>query len=186
MFADTARLSVIDRAVPRGACDLCAAEPVALECLVRIEHAHGGTVQFAACPRCTQALRRVVAAIGTDARLTAVRTLEAPLPTPLAGPVPYLRARPAPRVEHAEVLAEFHQPVVDTDGTHYVVRVCAGPRRDGTWMGWLEFVAVGERRVWRTGVETTQSSREDLGYWAAGLEPAYLEGAFARATHRAA
>jgi hypothetical protein len=33
----------------------------------------------------------------------------------------------------------------------------------------------------RTDQETTQSTREDVLYWATGLEPTYREGAFARA-----
>ena len=34
--------------------------------------------------------------------------------------------------------------------------------------------------------ETTQSSRQALVYWAGGLAPIYLEGAFTRAVSRAA
>jgi len=34
--------------------------------------------------------------------------------------------------------------------------------------------------------ETTQSNRQALEYWANGLEPIYLEGAFSRAVSRAA
>jgi hypothetical protein len=66
----------------------------------------------------------------------------------------------------------------------HVVRVYGQPRTDGTWAGWLEFVAVGAPIVLRTGTETTQSDRAALVYWAGGLEPTYLEGAFARARRR--
>jgi hypothetical protein len=66
-------------------------------------------------------------------------------------------------------------------GTTYRVWVYGRERADGKWEGWLEFVAVGAPMVRRTGRETTQSSREDLTYWASGLEDAYLQGAFARA-----
>jgi hypothetical protein len=55
------------------------------------------------------------------------------------------------------------------------------PRADGTWEGWLEFVAIGAAVVLRTEQETTQSNRQAVAYWASGLEPAYLEGAFSRA-----
>jgi hypothetical protein len=54
-------------------------------------------------------------------------------------------------------------------------------RLDGTWEGWLEFVAVGAAVSLRTEQETTQSSQQGVAYWASGLEPSYLEGAFARA-----
>ena len=47
-----------------------------------------------------------------------------------------------PEVERAAVVVEFVDPLVATDGTRYVVRVCGGPRADGTWVGWLEFVAM--------------------------------------------
>jgi hypothetical protein len=76
--------------------------------------------------------------------------------------------------------------VTTADGTRYVVRVYGQPRTDGTWVGWLEFVAVGAARVLRTGTETTQPNRAALAYWASGLEPTYLEGAFARAGRRRA
>ena len=33
----------------------------------------------------------------------------------------------------------------------------------------------------RTGRETTQPNRDAVANWASGLEPVYLEGAFARA-----
>jgi hypothetical protein len=35
--------------------------------------------------------------------------------------------------------------------------------------------------TWQTERETTQSSAEQVAYWASGLEPTYLEGALARA-----
>ena len=63
----------------------------------------------------------------------------------------------------------------------YVARVYSRPRADGTWEGWIEFVAIGAAVVLRTDQETTQSNREDVAYWASGLEPTYIEGAFARA-----
>jgi hypothetical protein len=66
-------------------------------------------------------------------------------------------------------------------GTTYLARVYGRARADGTWEGWIEFVAVGAAVVLRTDQETTQSSLEGVAYWASGLEPTYLEGAFARA-----
>jgi hypothetical protein len=61
----------------------------------------------------------------------------------------------------------------------YRVNVEGQKRGDGTWAGRLVFVSAGEAR--RTAQETSQPNREALEYWATGLEPVYLEGAFKRA-----
>ena len=80
------------------------------------------------------------------------------------------------------LVLEFAERVRDpADGTTYVGRVYGLARADGTREGWIEFAAVGTAIVLRTDQETTQSSREGVAYWASGLEPAYLAGAFARA-----
>jgi hypothetical protein len=69
------------------------------------------------------------------------------------------------------------------DGTEYEARVYGAARADGTWAGWLEFHALrGSSSVLRTGQETSQPSRRALDYWAGGLEPVYIDGAFGRAT----
>jgi hypothetical protein len=75
----------------------------------------------------------------------------------------------------------FLEPLRDSDGVLWDVRVLGQARDDGTWIGWLEFEnpLLGVRRTDR---ETTQSNAESLTYWATGLEPVYLEGALARAT----
>ena len=71
--------------------------------------------------------------------------------------------------------------VQDTLGNVYEVFVYGEPRLDGTWEGWLEFVpldsALSSRRTER---ETTQPDLSALEYWATGLEPLYLSGAFER------
>jgi hypothetical protein len=68
------------------------------------------------------------------------------------------------------------------DGTEYEARVYGAARADGTWAGWLEFHAVrGGGAILRTGQETSQPSRRALDYWAGGLEPVYIDGAFGRA-----
>ncbi len=177
---DSAWLSVVERSGAVGACELCATDPVPLESAVLVRHTHGGAVQLLACDRCTRAMRRVMAAIG-GGPVTHVATVAAGAPPPASSAVPRIRARPRPRVQRAEVIAQFSDHLVDADGTHYVARAAGGPRAGGTWVGWLEFVAVGDRRVRRTGQETTQPDREALVYWTSGLEPVYLEGAFARA-----
>jgi hypothetical protein len=85
----------------------------------------------------------------------------------------------------AELIHEHSTSVQGEDGTTYVVRVWADRRRDGTWEGWLEFdPADVSKDVLRTGRETSQPNRAAVDYWASGLEPVYMDGAFARAQGR--
>jgi hypothetical protein len=72
-------------------------------------------------------------------------------------------------------------PVHTEDGTRYMASVYGCERDDGLCEGWLEFSAADGGVVLRTKRETTQTTLEDLAYWASGLEPMYLEGAFRRA-----
>lgn len=78
---------------------------------------------------------------------------------------------------------QHSERVQDTSGNQYEVFIYGEPRLDGTWEGWLEFVpldaALPSRRTER---ETTQPDLSALEYWATGLEPLYLAGAFERAT----
>ena len=158
-------------------CELCTAETAntALPAItVVVHHPRGGIVQFAACDWCLQAIRRLAAAAGGQAVFV---SSEAAGPPPSVLPGAPRSLRPAyPPV----LILELTQEVQDTAGIPYVVRVYGRQRVDGTWEGWLEFVAVGAALVRRTPRETTQSNREDLAYWATGLEPAYLQGAFGR------
>lgn len=81
----------------------------------------------------------------------------------------------------AEVLVELMKSVVDADtGEAYGVLACGEPTPEGTWHGWLEFVSTSGARL-RSPRETTQPNRLDTIYWATGLTPIYLEGAFDRA-----
>jgi D-alanyl-D-alanine carboxypeptidase len=79
-----------------------------------------------------------------------------------------------------ELIHAFATQVADPSGRVYAVQARGGPRADGLWEGWLTFTAA-DGAMLRTGRETTQSSRDALAYWAAGLEPVYLDGARARA-----
>jgi hypothetical protein len=79
----------------------------------------------------------------------------------------------------SERIHESPNPFVGPDGTHYVVRICGAERADGTWEAWLEFHPAGGP-IRRTERETSQPDRAAVAYWATGLEPVYLEGAFAR------
>ena len=85
----------------------------------------------------------------------------------------------------AEFIHEHSTRVKGEDGMTYIVRIYAQERIDGTWEGWLEFRPTDEGKpVLRTEQETSQPNRMAVEYWASGLEPIYLEGAFARSQGR--
>jgi hypothetical protein len=76
----------------------------------------------------------------------------------------------------------FTRAVRDRDGHTYVARVLGRERAGGMWEGWLEFRPKSTGiLVRRSPIETTQTDRKALRYWASGLEPVYLEGALERA-----
>ena len=81
----------------------------------------------------------------------------------------------------AELIQTYAEVLRDARGVEFVASAHGEERADGNWEGWIEFrpAAGGVRR---TGRETTQPNREALRYWASGLEPIYLDGAFARAS----
>jgi hypothetical protein len=82
-------------------------------------------------------------------------------------------------------ILEFAEPFRGSvEGVGYVVRAYGRARVDGTWEGWLEFESPRAADTLRTGQETTQSSRAGVVYWASGLEPIYLAGAYERARRR--
>jgi hypothetical protein len=84
-----------------------------------------------------------------------------------------------------ELIHEHPAYVKVEGGTTYIVRIYAQERTDGTWEGWLEFHPTDEhKQVLRTEQETSQPNRTAIEYWALGLEPIYLDGAFARAQGR--
>jgi hypothetical protein len=72
--------------------------------------------------------------------------------------------------------------VQDSGGVIYRATVHGEERADGTWEGWIEFRPLdGGAPALRTGQETSQPDRGALAYWASGLEPVYIDGAFSRA-----
>jgi hypothetical protein len=82
----------------------------------------------------------------------------------------------------SELIHEHPAHVKGEGGTTYIVRIYAQERTDGTWEGWLEFYPTDEgKQVLRAEQETSQPNRTAIEYWALGLEPIYLDGAFARA-----
>ena len=80
-----------------------------------------------------------------------------------------------------ELIQTYAEVIRDARGEEFTASAHGEERAGGTWEGWLEFrTASGEVR--RTGRETTQPNRDALRYWASGLEPLYLDGAFSRAS----
>ena len=81
----------------------------------------------------------------------------------------------------SDVVREFEQIFLDGD-TRYRARVVAAPHKGTTWQGWIEFSPVsGSGKPCNTDWETVQPDRAAVAYWAEGLEPLYLDGAFERA-----
>jgi hypothetical protein len=81
------------------------------------------------------------------------------------------------------LIREYPNRVV-SGNTTYIARICGEERVDSTWEGWIEFHPSGGGAVFVTDQETSQPNRVALEYWADGLEPLYLDGAFARAEGR--
>ena len=81
----------------------------------------------------------------------------------------------------AEVLAEYADLIVSSDGVRYRAQAVGAPGPDGLWEAWIEFLPLAVEAPIRSPRETTQPNREDAVYWASGLTPAYLEGALSRA-----
>jgi hypothetical protein len=70
----------------------------------------------------------------------------------------------------------------DAEGRRYVAVIHGREADSGLWEGWIEFVGLdGEESRLSAVNETTQPDRRAIDYWASGLEPLYLEGAFIRA-----
>lgn len=64
-------------------------------------------------------------------------------------------------------------------GMQYRVSIEGMERPDRTWAGRIVFSSATGTRV--TEQETSQPNRKAIEYWATGLEPVYLDGAFGRA-----
>lgn len=84
----------------------------------------------------------------------------------------------------------FHRiqqyPLLRYRGRTYRPRVYGEPQATGTWGGWIVFFPLDGTPAVATDRETTQSTFESLGVWAAGLTSLYLEGALERALQLAA
>ena len=82
----------------------------------------------------------------------------------------------------AEVLRSFEEPIRHSSGIYYP-RVVGRYADDKMWEGWLEFVPVDGGKVVVSAVESRQSERNHLEYWAQGLTAVYAEGSLDRALH---
>lgn len=159
-------LTVLGHGSVIGSCDLCAQANAELTDTVSVRRDGRTIAVLAACERCGRAARRLAALIGP-----AETTLSADMPVAVVD---------VPDIE-PHLMHEFIEHIVG-GGREYTVRAYAAERSEDTWVGWLTFTDATRSEMRSTGVETTQSTRQALTYWATGLEPAYLEGAFARAT----
>jgi hypothetical protein len=176
MMGDQARVSLVAQGAGALSCELCTSETNIPNATIVVRHSRGGVVQFAACDWCVKALRRLTAATGGHAVFALA---EGGIPAPASRQTVPSGARPvSPPVLVLEFTDHIRDPV---DGRTYIAQAYGRARADGTWEGWIEFVAVGAAVVLRTDQETTQSNLEGVAYWASGLEPTYFEGAFARA-----
>jgi len=78
------------------------------------------------------------------------------------------------------MLREFLTLGGGVDDEAYVAQIWARELNDGRWEAWVVFVPVAAGQPRRTERDTLQASRAAGEYWASGLTPIYLEGAFAR------
>jgi hypothetical protein len=85
------------------------------------------------------------------------------------------------RVEMFEIIHSISDSYRSSDGRPFQVQV-RGAQSGHVWYGWLAFLPLDDGPVLETDRETTQPNRDALGYWASGLEPLYLDGAFERAS----
>jgi pimeloyl-ACP methyl ester carboxylesterase len=179
MLTDPVSLSIAPASARLDTCELCATGPESLQAWIVVRHARGGSVQFAACARCGRAVRRIIAVAG-GGRPAGRAQVAARSGIPPAEASVELAA--IDLVGTPVLIHRFSEPFVSQDGTPYTVEAYGQERSDRTWIGWLEFVGQAGQTVRRTGRETTQSNREQLTYWATGLEPIYFKGALVRAS----
>jgi hypothetical protein len=178
MLNDVAQASIVPGSGGLGTCDLCASPSSVLVAVVTVVHERAGRARFTACEGCTRGLRRIAAVAGGPVRFTIAPAGGMARAAARAESQPASSAADAPV---AVLIQERAEHLLDADGNPYLVRILGQGRADGTWIGWVEFVAADGSAVLRTGSETSQSNLEQVAYWASGLEALYFEGAFRRA-----
>jgi len=189
---DTTVVSVRPQPMGSGSCDLCARPPGELPAVVHVQQTGGAATFLRACAYCARALRRLGAVsrglirladgdsgpqtVGPEIGLTDALLRSAELIYDYAEPfVTGGVAKP-----HGGVTAQGRVRRSHAAGVAYRVRAMGAERYDGTWVGWLEFADPATGRVRRTDRETTQPNRAAVAYWASGVQPTYLRGAFDR------
>ncbi|MCA1563967.1 MAG: hypothetical protein LC804_28215 [Acidobacteria bacterium] len=80
-----------------------------------------------------------------------------------------------------ECLHDYGWTIPSEAGGLYAARVYGAQQAEGPWQAWFVFFPMQGGRAIATDRETTQSTREDVVYWAGGITPVYLEGALERA-----
>ncbi len=166
-------MSVLGHEPVLGSCDLCAEAPTELTDTVSIRRNNRAIAVLSACARCGRAARRISAIIGPNSTIIAAETGAAAV-----NPPEHHRAEIAgePILVH-----EFTEQVLG-EGRPFLARIYASQRTDGTWVAWIAFLNQETGEMRSTSPETSQSKLSDVVYWAGGIEPTYLEGAFHRAT----
>lgn len=150
-----------------------------LRASVLVWHSRGGAIQVAVCDRCNAAVRRLIALAGAAGSGGPAQIV---VRTEVGPPVQDVESVIVDLVGEPALIHEFTDAFRAEDGQLYTVHVWGQGRADGTWIGWLEFVAQDSGATCHTPRETTQSNREHLYYWATGVQQSYLTGAFSRAS----
>lgn len=118
----------------------------------------GEVVQFAVCDWYVQAVRRLAAVTGGHRRFAFEETMN--VPSRLSRPRSS-GARPAGRqYSYSSCRSTCAIPWT----AQHTWRASMARRADGTWEGWIEFVAIGAAVVLRTDQGTTQSNRAGVAY----------------------
>ena len=168
---DVTVVSVRPQPAAYGSCDLCARPPGELTAVVHVQQTGGAATFLRGCPHCARALRR----LGAVSR-GLIRLVDGDIGPQTASPELGLTDA---LLRAAEPIHDYADPFV-AGGIAYHVRAMGAERHDGTWVGWLEFTDSATGSLRRTDRETTQPSRTAVVYWASGVQPSYLRGAFNR------
>jgi len=81
--------------------------------------------------------------------------------------------------DDGELIHSFSASITDETGRSWRAHAFGRPVGN-LWLGWIAFTDAAGETI-ETDVETSQPDRKALEYWATGVEPIYLDGAFARA-----
>jgi hypothetical protein len=131
--AQLARISLVPGGMA-GTCELCNAEAFAPTTTIIVRQPAGGIAQVSACDWCAHAIRRLATLTAGAATFEMAGDVE---PPQSSRPAAASRGR---AVGSPSLIVQFPEHIRDATG-HCVVRVAGCEDADGTWEGWLEFVA---------------------------------------------